>query len=400
MPRRLNPWSTQAEVPRIARVLPSYLAGVLAGGTLAVLASHYAARDDVYVMVAVLLVVGAALLGGTGPAIAVAITAVIGDDVVLTGRLPPVDQWKDELVFGTIAVAVGLLVAAKRKQQLEAERLAVRERELRTERDAILAVISHDVRNPLAVISGSARRVLASQDAKGELTRAFRRIDAAAAQASHLIDVLADLHSIDVNAIQLDVRRADLRQVVASAIDQMEVLAQGHTLRYTPPANPVMADFDQHRIQRVLQNLIGNAIKYSPDGGDVDVDVRVDRAEASITVRDRGIGIPPAEQQRVFERGYRTQAAGGMPGTGLGLFISAEIVKRHSGTIACSAAAGGGTRIEVRLPLTRVGKPPEPVQQLPGDRPGPAVADGAVVDRHDGHRLARGAGEERLVGAE
>ncbi len=374
---RLNRWSSQAEVPRIARVLVSYLAGVVAGGTLAVVASHYAARDNIYVMVAVLLVVGAALLGGTGPAIAVAITAVIGDDVVLTGRLPPVDQWKDELVFGTIAVAVGLLVSAKR-----------------------LAVISHDVRNPLAVISGSARRVLASHDAKGEMTRAFRRIDAAAAQATHLIDVLADLRSIDGNAIQLDVRRADLRQVVASAIDQMEVLAQGHTLRYTPPANPVVADFDQHRIQRVLQNLIGNAIKYSPDGGDVDVDVRVDRADASITVRDRGIGIPPEEQERVFERGYRTRAAGGMPGTGLGLFISAEIVKRHSGTIACAAAPGGGTRIEVRLPLTRVGEPPEPVQQLPHDRPGPAVADGAVVDGHDGHRLARGAGEERLVGAE
>jgi hypothetical protein len=110
---RLNRWSSQVEVPRIARVILSYLAGVVAGGTLAVLASHYAARDDVYVMLAVLLVVGAALSGGTGPAIAVAITAVIGDDVVLTGRLPPVDQWKDELVFGTIAVAVGLLARTR-----------------------------------------------------------------------------------------------------------------------------------------------------------------------------------------------------------------------------------------------------------------------------------------------
>src|SRR2546421_5299825 len=153
---------------------------------LAVLATRYAAPDNVYVMLAVLLVVGAALLGGTGAAIAVAITSVIGDDVVLTGRLPPVDQWRDEVVFGTIAVTVGLLVSAKRKQQLRAERLAIGERELRTERDAILASISHDVRNPLAVISGSARHGLEARDTRGDTARLFRRIDAAALQAAHL----------------------------------------------------------------------------------------------------------------------------------------------------------------------------------------------------------------------
>jgi signal transduction histidine kinase len=387
-------------VSRIAGVVVSYLAGIIAGGTLAILASHYAARDNVYVMLAVLLVVGAALLGGTGPAVAVAITAVVGDDVVLTGRLPPVDQWKDELVFGTIAVAVGLLVSAKRRQQLTAERLAVRERELRTERDAILAAISHDVRNPLAVITGSARRALDSRETKGDVARFFRRIDAAAAQARHLIEVLADLQSIDGNAIRLDVRRGDLRTVIAAAIDQMEVLAQGHALRYTAPASPVLADFDAHRIQRVLQNLIGNAIKYSPDGGDVDVDLRVAGADACITVRDRGIGIPQDEQERVFERGYRTQTVGSIPGTGLGLFISAEIVKRHAGTIACTTAPGGGTRIEVRLPLIRPGELAEPVQELPRDRAGLSAADRAVVDRDNGDRLARGAGKERFVGAE
>jgi signal transduction histidine kinase len=383
-----------------ARALAAYLAGIIAGGTLALVASHFAARDNVYVMMAVLLVVGAALLGGTGPAIAVAITAVIGDDVVLTGRLPPVDQWKDELVFGTVALAVGLLVSAKRKQQLEAQRLAVRERELRTERDRILAAISHDVRNPLAVIRGSARGALGRRETKGDVARVLRRIDAAASQAAHLIDVLADLRSIDGRDIQLDMRRGDLRRAVDVAVDQMEVLAQGHALRCSTPATPVMADFDHHRIERVLQNLIGNAIKYSPDGGDIEVDMHVDGGVARIAVRDRGIGIPEAERELVFERGYRTRTVGEIPGSGLGLFISAEIVKRHQGTIACTAAPGGGTRVEVVLPLARLGESPESVQQLPRNRSGPAVANRAVVDGHDGHRLAGGAGQERFVGAE
>jgi signal transduction histidine kinase len=387
-------------VPRLARKIVAYSAGILTGGTLAVVASHYAAQDNVYVMFAVLLVVAAALLGGTGPAVAVAITAVVGDDIVLTGRLPPLDQWRDELIFGTIAITVGLLVSAKRKQQLKAERLAIRERELRTERDAILAAISHDVRNPLAVIIGTARHALGLRETHGDVARLFRRIGAAAAQASHLLEVLRDLRSIDGNAIQLDRRRGDLRRAVETAIDQMEMLARGHELRWTAPPKAVIAAFDEHRLQRVLENLIGNAIKYSPDGGAIEIDLRADGDNACITVRDHGIGIPEEEQARIFERGYRASGTGAIPGSGLGLFISNEIVRRHGGTITCEPAAGGGTSFEVRLPLVGFGAAPERLEQLEGDRPGHAASNRAVVDHGDRHELPRGAREERLVRAE
>src|SRR5215470_19124735 len=148
------------------RIVFAYTAGIVAGVAVAVLASATGASDNVYVMFAVLLVVMAALLGGTGPAVTVAITVVVGDDLVLSGRLPPLEQWKDEVIFGTIAITVGLIVSAKRKQQMKAQDLARRERELRTERAAILATISHDVRNPLAVILGSARA--ASRDYGGD----------------------------------------------------------------------------------------------------------------------------------------------------------------------------------------------------------------------------------------
>lgn len=363
-------------------------------------ASHYALPDNVYVMLAVLLVVGSALIGGIGPALAVAVTEVFGDDIVLSGRLPPADQWRDEVVFGTIAVAVGLLVSAKRRQQLEAERLAVRERELRHERDAILAAISHDVRNPLAVIIGSAKRGLMDADMQADTARLFRRIDAAALQAARLIDVLADLRSIDGGAIELDVRERDLRPAVETAIDQMEVLAQGHPLRYSAPSCPVVSAFDEVRIQRVLQNLIGNAIKYSPSGGAIDVVMRLEETDAVISVRDRGMGIPESERSLVFTRGFRGGQVGAIEGTGLGLFISAEIVRRHGGSIRCDAASGGGTIVEVRLPLARLGEPPEALQQLPGDRSRAAVADRSIIDGDDGHRLPRGAGEKGLVRAE
>jgi signal transduction histidine kinase len=157
------------------RVALAYAAGIIAGVAVAVFAAKTGTPDDVYVMLAVLLVVMAALLGGTGPAVTVAITVVLGDDLVLSGRLPPLEQWKNEIAFGTIAVTVGLLVSAKRKQQMKAEQLARRERELRSERAAILATISHDVKNPLAVILGSARAAI-RDDARRDVGRLFRRI--------------------------------------------------------------------------------------------------------------------------------------------------------------------------------------------------------------------------------
>src|SRR5678815_104140 len=292
---------------RAWRIVLAYTAGIIAGVAVAIFASATGASDNVYVMFAVLLVVMAALLGGTGPAVTVAITVVVGDDLVLSGRLPPLEQWKDEVIFGTIAITVGLLVSAKRKQQIRAEDLARRERQLRTERAAILATISHDVKNPLAVILGSAR--IASRDRAGDNTRVFQRIESAALQAVSLVDQLSDLHSIDGSGIALECRPADLRRTVEAAKDQMEAIARGHVLHYTAPSQSVMVDYDERRIQRVLQNLIGNAIKYSPDGGEIDISLRPDSATAAISIRDHGIGVPEADRGRVFERGYRANSA-------------------------------------------------------------------------------------------
>ena len=385
-------------IRRAWRIVLAYTAGIIAGVAVAVFASATGASDNVYVMFAVLLVVMAALLGGTGPAVTVAITVVVGDDLVLSGRLPPLEQWKDEVIFGTIAITVGLLVSAKRKQQIKAEDLARRERQLRTERAAILATISHDVKNPLAVILGSAR--VAIRDRGSDNPRVFHRIESAALQAASLVDQLSDLHSLDGSGIALERRPADLRRTVEAAKDQMEAIARGHALRYTGSAESVMVDYDERRIQRVLQNLISNAIKYSPDGGDIDINIRADGRDAAISIRDHGIGIPEADRSHVFERGYRANTVGAIPGTGLGLFISSEIVKRHGGSIACRAADGRGTVFEIRLPLARLHGAAERVQELPGHRAGPAVADRPIVHRDDRDQFPRRAREERLVRSE
>jgi signal transduction histidine kinase len=200
--------------------------------------------------------------------------------------------------------------------------------------------------------------------------------------------------------MQLDLQRHDLRRTIEMAIEQMEGVVRNHRLRCGTPASPVEAVYDEGRMQRVFQNLIGNAIKYSPEGGDVEVRLETAVDLARITVRDHGIGIPEAERELIFERGYRAQGTNGIPGSGLGLFISAEIVKRHRGRIACEPAPGGGTIFEVRLPLIGVGASAERVEQLRRGGPRPPAADGPLVDGDDRDELPRRAGEKRLVRAE
>jgi len=130
----------------------------------------------------------------------------------------------------------------------------------------------------------------------------------------------------------------------------MEAIARGHALRYTAPPESVMVDYDERRIQRVLQNLIGNAIKYSPDGGDIDIDVRADGGNAAICIRDRGIGIPEADLAHVLDSFYRGGNVGAAPGTGLGLALVKSCADLHGGAVEIGSHVGEGTWVRLRLP--------------------------------------------------
>ena len=112
---------------------------------------------------------------------------------------------------------------------------------------------------------------------------------------------------------------------------------------------------DPLRIEQVVTNLIDNAIKYSPEGGQIDIDLGCDEVENSprITVRDRGVGVPPEHRPHIFDRFYQAHAGGpltSMAGMGLGLYISRQIVELHGGSIQAEFPEDGGTRFVVRLP--------------------------------------------------
>jgi signal transduction histidine kinase len=184
-------------------------------------------------------------------------------------------------------------------------------------------------------------------------SRLLERLATATARATSLVRMLSDARALDTDALGLTVKTCDLRTVVAPIVQMMDRFSEQHPVLLSVPDEPVLVDADAERLQRVLENLVNNAIKYSPDGGAIEVCLVVDGTAAVLRVRDRGIGISPAALPRVFDRSFRApEASAYAPGLGLGLSIAAQVVARHGGTIEAAPADGAGTDVIVRLPLS------------------------------------------------
>jgi signal transduction histidine kinase len=306
----------------------------------------------------VLLVIAAAVPWGLGAAVVAALVSVLADNVLLRepfGR-PTVDGWRDIIdliLFASVAVVVSLLVRRAHVARLAAEGAARRERQARLERDRLIATVTHDLATPLAVLAGTVqfvRRGAASSPA--DVTRLLGRVETASARATSLVRMLADAQELDSDETRLDLRLVDVRTLVAPIVEMMDRFSERHPVAMIAPQTPVMVRADTMRLQRVLENLVSNAIKYSPDGGAVEVSIAVERGEVLLRVRDYGIGISPEALPHIFERAYRApEAAAAAPGLGLGLSIAARAVARHGGSIDARPAEDRGAVVTVRLPL-------------------------------------------------
>ena len=163
---------------------------------------------------------------------------------------------------------------------------------------------------------------------------------------------MADTKSIARQSLLLELQPIDVRAVVEPIAKMLDRVSDRHPIGLAMHPSPLVVNGDAERLGRVVENLITNAIKYSPAGGAVEVQLREDEGSVVLTIRDYGIGISAEARDRLFEMGYRApQATNVAPGLGLGLYTAAEIVRRHGGSIAVTAPEGGGTMFTVRLPL-------------------------------------------------
>ena len=240
---------------------------------------------------------------------------------------------------------------------VEAARVAEREanerlRELDRLKDDFVSTISHELRTPLTSISGYVE--LAREQADPETNGYLEVVERNAGRLLTLVNDLLFVARLQSGRLELELEHIDVGRLVAESVASAkpQALDANVELRLRLSGGDTAVRGDRRRLGQVVDNLVSNAIKFSPDAGTVDLSVEQRNGFILIEVEDHGIGIPEVERERLFERFFRTQGAldRQIPGTGLGLYITKSIVEAHGGTVAAHSVAGEGSSFVVELP--------------------------------------------------
>ncbi|MEV4636433.1 ATP-binding protein [Actinoplanes sp. NPDC049548] len=245
-----------------------------------------------------------------------------------------------------VAAQIGVFVALRRAQELA--------RQLARAQDDFISLVGHELRTPLTSIAVHAG-VLAEDGARFD-DDSRQSVDAIARNAADLqtiISTLLELAGLDSGHLPLTIAPVDLAGVIDEAVAAAAEHIAAHDVRLlTDVPDGVVVEGDAARLREVLRDLLSNAVKYSPDGGEIRVGLRLDADMAELRITDEGIGTPVEERERVFDRFYRGRNVRhhGTHGHGLGLSLARTIVQLHGGTIRLLDHAPTGTAVVVRLP--------------------------------------------------
>lgn len=251
----------------------------------------------------------------------------------------------------------------QRRMRLELEERNGQLQEADRLKDELISVVSHDLRTPLTSIIGYLELAVAD-DTGGEISKERRGfLDVAQRNSQRLFRLVEDLLFVSrtgTGRASLDLAPLDVSQLVREAVDATLpiAVAGGVQVSYHGAAGGGVLG-DAHRIAEVVENLLTNAVKFTAEGGRVDVRVVAHEDEIVIRVTDTGQGISEADRPHLFDRFFRATRAEGLPGSGLGLSIVKAIVDAHGGSIGVESREGEGTSFEVRL--WRAGPPDDPV---------------------------------------
>jgi len=216
-----------------------------------------------------------------------------------------------------------------------------------------IAIASHELRTPLSVILGYV--TFLQRDATGELRDQLDVVVRSALRLRSLIDDMINLRHVEAGEAELDLERCNVVELVLSTCEEFRELSQAKGQQFTiiSPDDPIPARLDRDKIRLALGNLISNAIKFSPEEGQIAVEVvRASVSSAAITVRDTGIGISDRDQKRIFDRFYQAEHAytRRYEGMGLGLSIAKSLVDIHGGVLEVKSELGKGSAFTIKLP--------------------------------------------------
>jgi two-component system sensor histidine kinase KdpD len=265
----------------------------------------------------------------------------------------------------------GLIASAIERTQLADEaRLARLRAETEQLRNSLLSSVSHDLRTPLAVVTGATSALLEEGGPRDEHTRRelLETAHEEALRLNRLVRNLLDMTRLEAGALRVQKELQPVEEVVGAALERMEDRLRGREVHTSIPDDLPLAPFDSALIEQVLINLLENATKYTPAGSPIEIAARAEGDSVVVEVADHGPGVPAKEAERVFEKFYRAQEGEG-GGVGLGLTICRGIVAAHGGRIWVEAREGGGARFRFTLPL-ELGAPVRPPAVVPGLEPG------------------------------
>ena len=321
-------------------------------------------------------IVLSAWLGGIGPGFFATLLSALAADWFFIEPIWSVleyDKGLPEIVRIHIYIADGLIISwlvgqlhssVQKSRRNEAELAQADKR-----KDDFLAVLGHELRNPLAPLSNGIE-LLKRRDADPETVRqTVEMMDRQVRLMTHLVDDLLDVARIRRGKVVLQKEVLALSEIVSAAVELCRPMieARRHRLSFELPDVPVWVDADAIRLTQVLTNLLSNAAKYTPEGGEIRLSVRSTATNVSISVRDNGIGIAADRLPRVFELFQQADdsPAHTQTGLGLGLAVVRSLVQAHGGTItAHSGGPGRGSEFTVRLPVAAAASEERPSDQV------------------------------------
>ena len=272
------------------------------------------------------------------------------------------EQVTSEIVVGTVrprsfAVTAAPVQASSHKGAVLVLHEITDLRRLERVRQDFVANVSHEFRTPLTAIQGFAETLLGG--ALEEPVNRRRFVEIIREHASRLARLTGDLlklSRIEAGQLKLEFRPVSVAQLIESCVEtaQLKAVPRQLTLHVRVPEELPSARGDANTLQEVLQNLLDNALQYTPAGGNIEVSASSSNGHVVVTVADTGIGIPQVEQERIFERFYRVDAARSREagGTGLGLSIARHIMEAHGGHLWVESAVGEGSRFHFSIPVT------------------------------------------------
>jgi PAS domain S-box-containing protein len=268
--------------------------------------------------------------------------------------------------YGQAELAFGEDLASRAAIALDNARLYRDAQAAVRARDQFLSIASHELKTPLTSLMGYVdlmqRRAARSGDQVERDQRAMRVVGEQAARLNKLVGALLDLSRIETGQLSIERGLVDLNSLARRLVEETQPTTDRHTITFSGASQPIMLLGDELRLEQVVQNLIQNAIKYSPSGGTVAVLVERQGANAYVRVSDQGIGIPAAALPQLFRRFYRAPNADSqhISGMGIGLYVVKEIVELHGGAVEVASQERQGSTFTISLPLLAVDASPHP----------------------------------------